>query len=94
LLNSNASSKSIQDPVNGADHRFQDRLRFFIKNSTIPIVFCGINRDVSDYGFPCSNITGMILLDVRMPGGDGFKNWDRSKAEQSTKEIPVIFMTA
>ncbi len=30
------------------------------KNSPIPVVFCGINWDASAYGFPCSNVTGMI----------------------------------
>jgi two-component system sensor histidine kinase/response regulator len=36
----------------------------------------------------------LILLDVRMPGADGFEICERLKAEQSTREIPVIFMTA
>jgi signal transduction histidine kinase len=36
----------------------------------------------------------LILLDVRMPGADGFEICKSLKAEQSTREIPVIFMTA
>lgn len=36
----------------------------------------------------------LILLDVMMPGIDGFKTCDRLKANSSTKDIPVIFMTA
>jgi two-component system sensor histidine kinase/response regulator len=35
----------------------------------------------------------LILLDVRMPGADGFDVCARLKADRSTKEIPVIFMT-
>jgi PAS domain S-box-containing protein len=36
----------------------------------------------------------LILLDVRLPGADGFEICDRLKTEETTKEIPVIFMTA
>ncbi len=36
----------------------------------------------------------IILLDVLMPGIDGFETCCRLKADQTTKDIPVIFMTA
>ena len=36
----------------------------------------------------------LILLDVMMPGIDGFETCRRLKANLETKEIPVIFMTA
>jgi signal transduction histidine kinase len=36
----------------------------------------------------------LILLDILMPGIDGFETCRRLKANQSTKDIPVIFMTA
>jgi ABC-type uncharacterized transport system substrate-binding protein len=32
----------------------------FYKDSKIPVAFCGINWDASIYGFPCSNVTGML----------------------------------
>lgn len=32
----------------------------YYKNSDLPFVFCGVNWDASSYGFPTSNITGMI----------------------------------
>jgi DNA-binding response OmpR family regulator len=36
----------------------------------------------------------IILLDVLMPGLDGFETCRRLKANEETKNIPVIFMTA
>ncbi|MEL6605149.1 MAG: response regulator [Cyanobacteria bacterium J06614_10] len=36
----------------------------------------------------------LILLDVMMPGIDGFEACKRLKANPKTKEIPVLFMTA
>jgi len=36
----------------------------------------------------------VILLDILMPGIDGFETCRRLKASDETKEIPVIFMTA
>ena len=36
----------------------------------------------------------LILLDVMMPGIDGFETCHRLKASPTTKDIPIIFMTA
>ena len=36
----------------------------------------------------------LVLLDVKLPGIDGFETCRRLKANETTKEIPVIFLTA
>jgi ABC-type uncharacterized transport system substrate-binding protein len=36
----------------------------FYKDTQLPFVFCGVNWDASDYGFPTSNITGMIEVQL------------------------------
>jgi ABC-type uncharacterized transport system substrate-binding protein len=36
----------------------------FYKHSHLPFVFCGVNWDASDYGFPTENITGMIEVQL------------------------------
>lgn len=34
----------------------------FYRETELPVVFCGVNRDVRPYGYPASNITGMIEI--------------------------------
>jgi diguanylate cyclase (GGDEF)-like protein len=41
-----------------------------------------------------SETVDMILLDIMMPSMDGFEVCRRLKANESTREIPVIFITA
>jgi len=36
----------------------------YLKDKSIPIVFCGVNWDMHQYGYPTDNITGMIEVDL------------------------------
>jgi len=36
----------------------------YFRNKEIPFVFCGVNWDCSAYGFPCSNVTGMLEVSL------------------------------
>jgi ABC-type uncharacterized transport system substrate-binding protein len=36
----------------------------FYKDADLPFVFCGVNWDVSHYGYPYKNVTGMIEVDL------------------------------
>lgn len=36
----------------------------YYKDKALPFVFCGVNWDASIYGFPCSNVTGMVEVNA------------------------------
>jgi ABC-type uncharacterized transport system substrate-binding protein len=35
----------------------------YLKDTDLPVVFCGVNWDATIYGYPTSNITGMVEVD-------------------------------
>ena len=40
-----------------------------------------------------SELPDAILLDIRMPGMDGFEVCERLKSDETTKSIPVVMIT-
>lgn len=36
----------------------------YFKGSSLPFVFCGVNWDAADYGFPARNVTGMLEIQL------------------------------
>lgn len=74
----------------------------YFKDSKLPFVFCGVNWSASEYGFPCSNVTGMIevfpiqaVLDTVRPfaKGDrvGFLSHDTLSEHKNAKYIEKIY---
>ena len=35
----------------------------YLKGSNLPVIFCGVNREPAEYGYPASNVTGMHEVD-------------------------------
>jgi len=64
LLIKTQLEKFNPDIVIASDDNAQEYLVVpFLKDSDSPVVFCGVNWDASMYGYPASNITGMIEVD-------------------------------
>ncbi len=36
----------------------------YLKDTDLPVVFCGVNRDPGHYGYPCRNVTGMAEVEL------------------------------
>lgn len=36
----------------------------YLKGTSLPVVFCGVNWDASAYGYPTKNVTGMIEVEL------------------------------
>lgn len=36
----------------------------YLKDTNLPVVFCGVNWDASTYGYPARNVTGMVEVDL------------------------------
>ena len=56
------------------------------------LAFMGDGTGVCE--FVCNHPVAVILLDVMMPGLDGFETCRLLKADARTREVPVIFLTA
>jgi ABC-type uncharacterized transport system substrate-binding protein len=74
----------------------------YFKNTDLPFVFCGVNWSAAEYGFPCSNVTGMIevfpiqeILNILGPHANGsrlgFISRDNMSERKNIKYIRDIF---
>lgn len=50
-------------------------------------------EDLLDY-LAANNVPDLILLDIKMPGMDGFETMNALRRLDKAKEVPVIFLTA
>lgn len=69
----------------------------YFKDSKIPFVFCGVNWSADEYGFPCSNVTGMIevfpiqeILNILGPHAKGNRLGFISRENLSEKKTSNI----
>lgn len=67
-------------------------LFFFLSDSNYTLLLASDGKSAIQYVEEAK--PDLILLDVMMPGIDGFETCRRLKANESSKDIPVIFMTA
>lgn len=53
------------DVVIAADDNAQQLLVVpYLLGTSLPVVFCGVNWDASEYGYPASNVTGMLEVEA------------------------------
>ena len=67
-------------------------LRTFLSNAGFNVLIAVDGKEaiqVTENAHP-----DLILLDIMMPGMDGFKVCRHLKSQENTKDIPIIFMTA
>lgn len=57
----------------------------FFRGGNIPVVFCGINWTVEEYGFPASNVTGMIEVAPVRP----MMEWARKLTRQGENGLYI-----
>lgn len=64
----------------------------FLANEDLQIAFATNAEDALNLAF--SNQFDLFLLDIMMPGMDGFQLCDKLKSNKKTTDVPVIFLTA
>lgn len=64
----------------------------FLANEKLQIAFATNAEDALNLAF--SNQFDLFLLDIMMPGMDGFQLCDKLKSNKKTADVPVIFLTA
>lgn len=62
------------------------------KNPEFDLTLVSSGEAALDYSF--RNIPDLILLDVMMPRMDGYEVAEKLKADERTKDIPILFVTA
>ncbi len=53
-----------------------------------------VNSGLAAVEFSIKNIPDLVLLDIMMPGMDGYVVAEKLKADERTKDIPILFVTA
>lgn len=64
----------------------------FLSRENLQIAFATNGEEALELA--TSNHFDLFLLDIMMPGMDGFQLCDRLKADKRTADVPIIFLTA
>ena len=64
----------------------------FLYNKNYKIILAKSGKD--DLKSVENNLPDLILLDIMMPGMNGYEVCKKLKADKQTKDIPIIFLTA
>lgn len=68
------------DVVIASDDNAQKHLVVpYLKDTDLPVVFCGVYWDASAYGYPCRNVTGMVEVDLTREMIRHFKQYTRGE---------------
>ena len=69
-----------------------DVIRLFLEGSGFSVK--GVTDPNEGIALAQAGGIDLILLDIIMPEMDGYQVWDLLKADERTKEIPIIMLTA
>lgn len=69
-----------------------DVIRLFLEGSGFTVK--GVTDPNEGIALAQAGGIDLILLDIIMPEMDGYQVWDLLKADERTKEIPIIMLTA
>lgn len=74
------------------DENIRDLILYALRNSNFQAIGLESSKDL--YEKLEIEIPILIILDIMLPGDDGFTVLDKLKSSSSTSHIPVIFLTA
>jgi len=70
----------------------RDLLNIFLPTKGLKVILAANGEEALELAK--KNIPKIILLDIKMPGIDGMETCRRLRAEEQTRYIPVIMVTA
>ncbi len=82
-----------QDNLDLLEDLLDDEFNYNVNNSTIKCIQAICGQDALDI-LNDDNDFDLILLDIMMPQMDGFEVCKRLKDDSTTRDIPIIFITA
>lgn len=99
-MNHIASHQTILIAEDSDDDFEATELALRESNLQNPLIRCETGEETLDYLYQTgkfkdfsSTLPGIILLDLNMPGVDGFKVLSKIKKDESLKKIPVVILT-